>query len=61
VKTLNFSQLSLWQGLSFLISWENGENSPPTDRTLTTSLCWALPLQGQGLSHLIQLLEVLPY
>jgi len=27
-----------------------------TDRTLTTSLCWAL-----GLSHLIQLLEVLPY
>jgi len=23
--------------------------------------CWALPPQGQGLSHLIQLLEVLPY
>jgi hypothetical protein len=23
-------------------------------------LCWALPLQGQGISHWIQLLEVLP-
>jgi len=33
--------------------------------TITSSrkflLCWALASQGQGLSHWIQLLEVLPY
>jgi hypothetical protein len=23
-----------------------------TDRTLTTSLCWALPLQGHGLNRI---------
>jgi hypothetical protein len=51
-----------WLSLS---SWEDSNNKfHGKDKKMFVSLqgvCWALPPQGQGLSDLIQLLEVLPY
>jgi hypothetical protein len=45
-----------WPGLIAL-----PKNTPPIMKSNYGGVYWALPPQGQGLSHWIQLLEVLPY